>query len=276
MTSNLVTNGCDRRGSVDSNVSDELKFVPSDFMMSSFFDQNSFSDTSSVNHNSGTFPYTDSPNNMLLGDGSGTYCTFRSRSISLTTSFCTLTRTAPQDSFDCSTFFDFSWSSVDSAVERSSLLSSHENVILRRPTPISPATTASSLSPMTLPFESFDVNPESERDLSNSDSGRDTDHHRRFRCVKPGCGRRFTSQYTLKVHTEAHKAKPRVSLPCTLGCSERFSRRHDRLRHEVTQHGKVCEWVCNECGRFFSSDKTLGNHKCPTTKISFAPSRVPN
>lgn len=174
-------------------------------------------------------------------------------------------------------FFDFNnWSSTDSIVDRSSLLSSHENTILRRPTPFSPATTVSTLSPMSTTFDSFDSNLEPERDSSNSDSGRDTDHHRRFRCVKPGCGRRFTSQYTLKVHTEAHKAKPRVSLPCTLGCSERFSRRHDRLRHEVTQHGKVCEWVCSECGRFFSSDKTLGNHKCPTTKISFAPSRVPN
>jgi hypothetical protein len=92
------------------------------------------------------------------------------------------------------------------------------------------------------------------------------DQRHRFRCLKSECNRRFTSQYTLKVHMDAHKAKPRVVLPCTLGCSEHFSRRHDRLRHEVIQHGKVCEFTCDDCGRFFSSQKTLGNHKCPVAR----------
>ncbi|KAF9472722.1 hypothetical protein BDN70DRAFT_440644 [Pholiota conissans] len=89
---------------------------------------------------------------------------------------------------------------------------------------------------------------------------------RRFPCIIIGCDRRFTSQYTLKVHMEAHKPKPRTSFPCTLGCSERFSRQHDRLRHEVAKHGKVCEFLCDECGRFFSTKKTLGNHKCPVAQ----------
>ncbi|KDR66166.1 hypothetical protein GALMADRAFT_259627 [Galerina marginata CBS 339.88] len=89
---------------------------------------------------------------------------------------------------------------------------------------------------------------------------------RRFPCVIIGCERRFTSQYTLKVHMEAHKPKPRSSFPCTLGCSERFSRQHDRLRHEVAKHGKICEFSCDECGRFFSTKKTLGNHKCPVAQ----------
>ncbi|KAF9039369.1 hypothetical protein BJ165DRAFT_1497768 [Panaeolus papilionaceus] len=89
---------------------------------------------------------------------------------------------------------------------------------------------------------------------------------RRFPCLILGCERRFTSQYTLKVHMEAHKPKPRSSFPCTLGCSERFSRQHDRLRHEVAKHGKICEFLCDECGRFFSSKKTLGNHKCPVAQ----------
>jgi len=91
----------------------------------------------------------------------------------------------------------------------------------------------------------------------------DTDHRRRFPCLIIGCERRFTSQYTLKVHMEAHKPKPRSSFPCTLGCSEKFSRQHDRLRHEVAKHGKICEFSCEECGRFFSTRKTLSNHKCP-------------
>ncbi|KAF8910270.1 hypothetical protein CPB85DRAFT_1221644, partial [Mucidula mucida] len=86
---------------------------------------------------------------------------------------------------------------------------------------------------------------------------------RRHPCLTPGCSRRFTSQYTLKVHMDAHKPKPRVSFPCTLGCREWFSRQHDRLRHEVAKHNKVCEFSCTACGRFFSTEKTLGNHKCP-------------
>lgn len=97
----------------------------------------------------------------------------------------------------------------------------------------------------------------------HSETGFYSDHRRKFLCLLPGCERRFTSQYTLKVHMEAHKPKPKVSYPCTHGCSERFSRQHDRLRHEVAKHGKVCEFSCEACGRFFSSSKTLGNHKCP-------------
>lgn len=105
--------------------------------------------------------------------------------------------------------------------------------------------------------------PESDISREPSPVNSDSNSKRRFPCQIPGCSRRFTSQYTLKVHMEAHKPKPRVSFPCTLGCSERFSRQHDRLRHEVAKHGKVCEFLCDDCGRFFSSSKTLGNHKCP-------------
>lgn len=102
------------------------------------------------------------------------------------------------------------------------------------------------------------------RDISPSRP--DNDARRRFPCLIIGCERRFTSQYTLKVHMEAHKPKPRTSFPCTLGCNERFSRQHDRLRHEVAKHGKICEFSCDECGRFFSTRKTLGNHKCPVAQ----------
>ncbi|TFL04497.1 hypothetical protein BDV98DRAFT_482297, partial [Pterulicium gracile] len=83
---------------------------------------------------------------------------------------------------------------------------------------------------------------------------------RKIPCTIPGCTSRFTSQYTLKVHLEAHKPKVRTYFPCTLGCGEKFSRQHDRLRHEVAKHGKVCEFVCSDCRRFFSSDRTLRNH----------------
>ncbi|KZP25699.1 hypothetical protein FIBSPDRAFT_855617 [Athelia psychrophila] len=91
----------------------------------------------------------------------------------------------------------------------------------------------------------------------------DSDGRRRVPCMYPECDRRFVSDYTLRVHMEAHKAKPRVRYPCTAGCSESFSRQHDRLRHEVGQHGKICEFICDDCGCFFSTKKTFNNHKCP-------------
>ncbi|KAF9554240.1 hypothetical protein CPC08DRAFT_713079 [Agrocybe pediades] len=127
----------------------------------------------------------------------------------------------------------------------------------------SPSTSCSSL-------EVFETKPMiSSSSRSGSPSKPEVDpqqQRRRFPCVIIGCERRFTSQYTLKVHMEAHKPKPRSSFPCTLGCSERFSRQHDRLRHEVAKHGKVCEFLCDDCGRFFSTQKTLGNHKCPVAQ----------
>ncbi|KAG6820303.1 hypothetical protein H0H93_002567 [Arthromyces matolae] len=112
------------------------------------------------------------------------------------------------------------------------------------------------------------LSPDAEKSREPSPTHSDGDPKRRFPCLVVGCGRRFTSQYTLKVHVEAHKPKPRVSFECTFGCSERFSRQHDRLRHEVAKHGKVCEFLCDECGRFFSTSKTLGNHKCPVAQGS--------
>lgn len=127
----------------------------------------------------------------------------------------------------------------------------------RRPTPCTGSRSPRDLSPA---------------DFASSEPGQPASCHtanhdpkRRYPCQISGCARRFTSQYTLKVHMEAHRPKPRVSFPCTLGCSEDFSRQHDRLRHEVAKHGKVCEFSCSACGRFFSSNKTLGNHKCPVS-----------
>ncbi|EIN06377.1 hypothetical protein PUNSTDRAFT_145001, partial [Punctularia strigosozonata HHB-11173 SS5] len=61
-------------------------------------------------------------------------------------------------------------------------------------------------------------------------SGRGAQRQRRFPCTHPGCDRSFTSEYTRRVHVEAHQPKQREVLPCTMGCSEIFSRRHDRLR----------------------------------------------
>ncbi|KAJ7437428.1 hypothetical protein B0H11DRAFT_1885148 [Mycena galericulata] len=85
---------------------------------------------------------------------------------------------------------------------------------------------------------------------------------RKFKCLKPECKRLFKNSHRLKVHLETHKSKaPRV-FQCTAGCAAFFSRQHDRLRHEVTQHGRKCEWVCEICSVFFSTSKTLENHRC--------------
>lgn len=96
---------------------------------------------------------------------------------------------------------------------------------------------------------------------------RDQEHNPRrpFFCSQPGCSRRCTSQYTLSLHLKSHEPKIKTTYLCT-GCSETFSRQHDRLRHEVAKHGKICEYLCDQCGRFFSSQRTLGNHKCPAAK----------
>ncbi|KAF9005230.1 hypothetical protein BDQ17DRAFT_385409 [Cyathus striatus] len=126
---------------------------------------------------------------------------------------------------------------------------------------------AHSPSPSCSSLDASETKSCGSRDSSPSNTENDLQNpRRRFPCLIIGCNRRFTSQYTLKVHMEAHKPKPRVTFPCTLGCTERFSRQHDRLRHEVAKHGKICEFLCDECGRFFSSKKTLGNHKCPVAQ----------
>ncbi|KIK56497.1 hypothetical protein GYMLUDRAFT_61944 [Collybiopsis luxurians FD-317 M1] len=62
--------------------------------------------------------------------------------------------------------------------------------------------------------------------------------------------------------TPSHRSKP-SPYPCTFdGCLEVFSRKHDRMRHEVAQHGLQCKWVCKKCSRFFGSQKTLAKHIC--------------
>jgi hypothetical protein len=174
------------------------------------------------------------------------------------------------DSLDSLFYFDFQGSTLPDQYPSDHCL----DPLSVMPPADSPYAFAATLSPGTPPppsishlsmsthrrTQSLDSSP------SNSDSGSQYHQKRRFPCEMPGCARRFTSQYTLKVHMQAHRPKPKVSFPCTEGCSERFSRQHDRLRHEVAKHGKVCEFLCDDCGRFFSTRKTLGNHKCPVAQ----------
>ncbi|EPQ56580.1 hypothetical protein GLOTRDRAFT_128525 [Gloeophyllum trabeum ATCC 11539] len=87
----------------------------------------------------------------------------------------------------------------------------------------------------------------------------------RIRCEHEGCDRSFKNEYTYSVHASVHARKKKRRFDCA-HCSETFSRRHDMMRHEVSQHGKVPDWTCDRCRRFFSSEMTLKNHKCPASR----------
>ncbi|EIW74604.1 hypothetical protein CONPUDRAFT_140410 [Coniophora puteana RWD-64-598 SS2] len=91
---------------------------------------------------------------------------------------------------------------------------------------------------------------------------------RRFPCLDPSCPRRFASKYTLNLHMTTHRQSPRVRYPCEMGCAETFSRQHDRLRHEVSKHGRVCEWLCNRCRHVFSTQGTRDKHRCAEVNLS--------
>lgn len=168
---------------------------------------------------------------------------------------------SPPSSFnDFTNVFDFDFSTSSNEIP-----SDWQSNLVSSTSPNSAGSSSCSPTPSFSSLDGSDSKSAISRESSPSHEDRQR-QRRRFPCLILGCARRFTSQYTLKVHMEAHKPKPRSSFPCTHGCSERFSRQHDRLRHEVSKHGKVCEHSCDECGRFFSSKKTLGNHKCPVAQ----------
>jgi hypothetical protein len=86
---------------------------------------------------------------------------------------------------------------------------------------------------------------------------------RKLSCLHGSCKRTFSDEYIREVHMLTHQTKGKKSFPCTFArCSQIFSRKHDRLRHEVLQHGKQCDWVCDRCRKFFACEKTLQKHHC--------------
>ncbi|KAF9267075.1 hypothetical protein L218DRAFT_717586 [Marasmius fiardii PR-910] len=85
---------------------------------------------------------------------------------------------------------------------------------------------------------------------------------RPFACRFPGCERVFTSNYTRETHMLTHRPKRKQTYQCTVGCNALFSRKHDRWRHEVSQHGKPSQWTCSRCNQYFSSEKSLSVHNC--------------
>lgn len=85
-------------------------------------------------------------------------------------------------------------------------------------------------------------------------------------CPQPGCKRQFKSTSTLGGHLKTHAGKG-IRFQCSFPpCTEKFSRRHDQLRHEVYKHGKRCEWVCARCNSFFSYERSLEKHVCTMDK----------
>ncbi|KAJ7780308.1 hypothetical protein DFH07DRAFT_765588 [Mycena maculata] len=125
----------------------------------------------------------------------------------------------------------------------------------------SPPSASHSASPITSDTSSGS-SPTSHESSPPSPSVSSASPRPKFECPEPQCKRMFKHPHTLKVHLKTHKSKPRRVFQCTGGCAAFFSRQHDRLRHEVTQHGRVCEWVCEICSVFFSTSRTLENHRC--------------
>ncbi|KAJ7689997.1 hypothetical protein B0H17DRAFT_1134703 [Mycena rosella] len=121
---------------------------------------------------------------------------------------------------------------------------------------------SSSNSPITLETPVTTPTASSESPISCSSPSRSGRGRSKVPCPNASCGRYFANTYTLSKHIKAHEPKAREYFQCTMGCPMGFSRRHDRLRHEVTQHGRVCEWGCNACSVFFSSEFSLKKHKC--------------
>ncbi|KAJ7111237.1 hypothetical protein C8R44DRAFT_597372, partial [Mycena epipterygia] len=83
-----------------------------------------------------------------------------------------------------------------------------------------------------------------------------------FKCLQPDCPLWFTREYTRRVHMNIHLSNAQTRrFPCTFdGCAMLFSRKHDRLRHEVGSHGISTQWNCTACNKYFSTHITLQRH----------------
>lgn len=111
------------------------------------------------------------------------------------------------------------------------------------------------------------ASPDNHASESESRPKSRSDKEKGYPCPYSSCQRILKTLYTQQLHMKTHIAKPRKTFTCTMGCSESFTRHHDRLRHEVSQHGKQCEFSCKRCDRFFSSQRMLDRHTCWSSKI---------
>ncbi|KAJ7169333.1 hypothetical protein C8R43DRAFT_122006 [Mycena crocata] len=88
------------------------------------------------------------------------------------------------------------------------------------------------------------------------------DPARPFKCLQADCPKLWFKRVdTRRVHMHTHRPSGR-KFPCTFdGCGMSFSRKHDRLRHEVGSHGLGTQWHCSLCNKYFSSEHTLERHR---------------
>jgi hypothetical protein len=122
--------------------------------------------------------------------------------------------------------------------------------------------------------------PSNQSSLSDSGASDDEDVNgasssptNTFPCMDPSCKKTFK-----RVHARNNHVKRRHSLlrnpssgpivpstqvvhRCTVvECGEQFTRRHDRMRHEWSQHGIRSDFSCSHCHRLFSSQNRLDRH----------------
>ncbi|KAJ7163867.1 hypothetical protein C8R43DRAFT_1122831 [Mycena crocata] len=124
-------------------------------------------------------------------------------------------------------------------------------------------------SPVVRSETNMDETPASESSPSDSmqhdpsSSSPPPDPARPFRCLHADFPLWFKRVYTRWVHMNTHlpgSEKDR-KFSCTFdGCSMQFSRKHDRLRHKVGNHGMGTQWNCGPCNKYFSSQSTLEWH----------------
>ncbi|KAK7449169.1 hypothetical protein VKT23_013319 [Stygiomarasmius scandens] len=89
------------------------------------------------------------------------------------------------------------------------------------------------------------------------------DPNRTLTCRFPGCTKSFARKYHRQIHESSHKPKLRLPLACRQpDCTAQFGRPHDRMRHEVAKHGVRPQHICEDCGKFFSTQAKLNIHKC--------------
>ncbi|KAF2721580.1 hypothetical protein K431DRAFT_284727 [Polychaeton citri CBS 116435] len=80
-------------------------------------------------------------------------------------------------------------------------------------------------------------------------------------CSCDKCGKLFQRSYNLKAHMETHdphRSQPHVCQYA--GCSKRFVRRTDLLRHEQSVHVKAKNYSCPLCDSSFARKDTLRRH----------------
>lgn len=89
------------------------------------------------------------------------------------------------------------------------------------------------------------------------------DPSRPFKCLHAACPLWFKRLYTRRVHMATHlpgAGRDRRFACSAPACGMQFSRKHDKLRHEVGNHGMGTQWACAPCNKFFSTQSTLERH----------------